>query len=81
MEAVVVIAVIAAFLLVADRYGNDPRPVLRSDAYREALTGMMREPRAVGMLTTGQDDHVAGLASMPVGRHAPRIPNLGTDAA
>jgi hypothetical protein len=64
-----------------ERDGSDPRPVLRSDAYREALAGMMREPSAVDMLTTGQDDHAAGVGSMPVGRLARRIPNLGTDAA
>jgi len=46
METVIFLIIIGAILLVVDRVGDRVRPVEHSSAYRQALAGMIREPRA-----------------------------------
>ena len=55
MEAVIVAVALFAIIALADRFSDSTRPVLRSNAYREALTGMIREPRAQAVTVTVVD--------------------------
>jgi len=44
METVIFLILIGVVAILADRFGDDRRPVHHSPAYRQALTGMIREP-------------------------------------
>ena len=47
METVIFLIVLGAILIIVDRIGDRVRPVEHSPAYGQALTGMIREPRAI----------------------------------
>jgi len=46
METAIMVLVFVAIGIIADCFGDHRRPVHHSHTYRQALTGMIREPRA-----------------------------------
>ncbi len=45
MEALTLVLALVVVAILADRFGEDRRPVHHSTAYQQALTGMILEPR------------------------------------
>jgi hypothetical protein len=70
MEIAAVVLLFAGSLLIAERWGHERRAVERSPAYREALTGAIREPYQPATIVP----HAVAPDRVPAINPAPRVP-------
>ncbi|MDQ3654932.1 MAG: hypothetical protein M3457_07630 [Chloroflexota bacterium] len=57
MEALIMVVVLVAIAILADRFGGHRRPVHHSLAYQQALTGMIGEPRGQTQIVNEPRDY------------------------